>query len=26
VQSLDVGVTPAPAQQKAQDAVRNELF
>jgi len=26
VQSLDVGVPPAPAQQKAQDAVRNELF
>jgi len=26
VQSLDVGTTPAPAQQKAQDAVRNELF
>jgi len=26
VQSLDVGATPAPAQQKAQDAVRNELF
>jgi penicillin-binding protein 1A len=26
VQSLDVGTTPAPAQQKQQDAVRNELF
>ena len=26
VQSLDVGTTPAPAQQKEQDAVRNELF
>jgi penicillin-binding protein 1A len=26
VQSLDGGTTPAPAQQKAQDAVRNELF
>ena len=26
VTSLDVGTTPAPAQQKAQDAVRNELF
>jgi penicillin-binding protein 1A len=26
VQSLDVGATPAPAQQKEQDAVRNELF
>jgi penicillin-binding protein 1A len=26
VQALDVGTTPAPAQQKAQDAVRNELF
>ena len=26
VQSLDVGVPPPPAQQKAQDAVRNELF
>jgi len=26
VQSLDVGTTPAPAEQKQQDAVRNELF
>ena len=26
VQSLDVGAPPPPAQQKAQDAVRNELF
>ncbi|KQQ86641.1 penicillin-binding protein 1A [Massilia sp. Leaf139] len=26
VTSLDGGTTPAPAQQKAQDAVRNELF
>ncbi|NNG23954.1 penicillin-binding protein 1A [Telluria aromaticivorans] len=26
VQSLDVGAPPAPAEQKARDAVRNELF
>jgi penicillin-binding protein 1A len=26
VQTLDVGPAPAPAEQKARDAVRNELF
>jgi hypothetical protein len=26
VQSLDVGAQPAPAEQKAHDAVKNELF